>query len=72
MRDGREQKRERVGDSPRVGGRAYLIDSVNRSAGDVNDWTIPFPRSRASGNAMLEPNMTDSAKGGGGGGRRGM
>lgn len=27
------------------GGRARLIDSVNRSAGDVNDWTIPFPRS---------------------------
>lgn len=27
------------------GGRACLIDSVNRSAGDVNDWTIPFPRS---------------------------
>lgn len=27
------------------GCRTCLIDSVNRSAGDVNDWTIPFPRS---------------------------
>ena len=50
----------------RVGGWPFLIDSVNRSAGDVNDWTLPFPRSGASGNAMLSPNMTDSAESAGG------
>uniref|UniRef100_A0AAV2MRI7 Uncharacterized protein n=1 Tax=Knipowitschia caucasica TaxID=637954 RepID=A0AAV2MRI7_KNICA len=43
------------------GGQPFLIDSVNRSAGYVNDWTIPFPRSvGASGNAMPRADMIDS------------
>lgn len=44
-RRGRGGRREGVRGLGRWGGRACLIDSVNRSAGDVNDWTIPFPRS---------------------------
>lgn len=48
------------------GGRPSLIDSVKRSAGDVNDWPPPFPRSGASGNAMPDPSMTDSGFGEGG------
>ncbi len=51
------------------GGRSSLIDSVKRSAVDVNDWTLPFPRSRASGNGHGPiQNMTDSAGGLGGAG----
>ena len=65
----RGKRRRGFGES---GGRPFLIDSVNRSAGDVNDWTLPFPRSGASGNAMLSPNMTDSAESAGGTGATGV
>lgn len=41
-----------------------LIDSAKRHVWDVNGWTLLFPRSGASGNAMARQPMTDSPAGG--------
>lgn len=45
-------KMEEEEETGREGGLSCLIDSVKRNAGDVNGWTLLFPRSGASGSAM--------------------